>query len=184
MKLKALSLLPLAACAVFGSAAQADVITFRGTVIENTCIPSVNGNGRDATVPLPVVSPSDFPAQTNTTGDTAFTIDLTGCSTAASYPVKAYFYNAEAQAGRLVKGTSVGTGAGWSYQLSASGSTVQLDVGTTPTVIRNAADPGVTITPGSGGVGTINYTVRYYNEVGTVTPGTFDALATYVLYIN
>jgi len=184
MKLKALSLLPLAACAVFGSVAQADVITFRGTVIENTCIPSVNGGARDATVALPVVSPSDFAAPTNTTGDTPFSIALTGCSAAATYSVKAYFWNAQAQAGRLVKGTSVGTGAGWSYQLLASGSTTQLDVGTTATVVPDAADPGVTITPTSGGAGTLNYTVRYYNELGAVTPGTFDAQATYVLYIN
>jgi len=185
MKLKNLALLPLAACAVFGAVAQADTITFRGTVIENTCIPAVNGNGRDAAVVLPIVSTADFPAQGNTTGDTSFSIDLTACSTAATYPVRAYFWNSEAVNGRLVKGTSAGNGDGWSYQLLASGNTNQLDVGTTATVVRDLTDPGVTITPGSGGNGTLNYTVRYYNEVGTtMTPGTFNAVATYVLYIN
>jgi len=185
MKLKNLALLPLAACAVFGSVAQADVITFRGTVLNNTCIPAVNGNGRDNTVALPVVNPADFPAQGDTTGDTSFSIDLTACSDAATNTVRAYFWNAEAVNGRLVKGTSQGTGAGWSYQLLASGNTNQLDVGTTATVVPDLTDPGATIASGSGGNGTLNYTVRYYNEVGTtMTPGTFDALATYVLYIN
>jgi len=182
MKLKNLALLPLAACAVFGSVASAQTVTFRGTVIENTCIPSIGGQ-TNATVTLPIVSPSDFPNQNDFTADeTTFTIDLTNCSTAATYAVKAYFYQANAVNGRLSK-TGGGLGEGWTYQLLSSAGTT-LAAGNNATVIKDANDPGTTIVASGPSTGSIDYRVRYYNETGTLTSGTMDALANYVLYVN
>jgi len=183
MKFKKLALLPLAACAVFSTTAlAADVITFKGKVQGSTCIPKLNGGAASGDVKLPDVIQSMFPSTGNTTGVKNFTIDLSDCKDAAGTIVKAYFYQAAANAaGRLTKNS--GTGSGWTYQIlaGASGNNA-IKVGTSgSSLIVDPNDPGATPT---GGNGQLKYRVRYYNEGTPITNGTMEAKATYVLYTN
>jgi len=189
MKRKHLALLPLAIGMLFGAAAQAQQqqITFEGRVITQTCVPSVGGGGSNGTVTLPLISANLLPNIGSTAGLTPFSISLSGCDDSATYTMKAYFWQAGAQGGRLARnpGAAGGNGGGWVYELLNEAGTDQVIVGTTATVIpaNNANDPGVNIVQGGGGAAQLNYNVRYYRTAG-VQPGTMNATATYVLYAN
>lgn len=59
------------------------LITITGKVTDTTCLINGKENG-DLTVPLPPVSTKALAAQGATTGDTAFTIELSGCQSATN----------------------------------------------------------------------------------------------------
>jgi len=186
MKRKHLALLPLAIGTLFGAAAQAQQsITFEGRVIDNTCIPSVEGGGTSGTVSLPLISSNLLPGQGSVAGMKQFTIGLTGCNDSANNTIKAYFWQTGAQGGRLIKNS--GGGNGWQYEILNAAGTDQVVVGTSATVVEanNANDPGALISAGGGGTGTLTYNVRYYRSItGALTLGDLNATATYVLYAN
>jgi len=186
MKRKHLALLPLAIGMVFGAAAQAETINFQGTVINNTCVPNVENTGSpDGAVTLPLISSNLLPINGSVAGMTPFTIGLTGCDT-TPHTIKAYFWQPNAQQGRLVKnpGAAGGTGAGWQYEILNAAGTNQILVGQNATVVEanNADDPGAAID--ATGSGTLNYNVRYYRVAGAFQTGTLNATATYVLFAN
>jgi len=182
MKLHKLALLPLAACAVFGTVAQADTgdITFKGRVVSTGCTPNIDGQGASGEVKLPSVFASQFANQGDTTGEKPFTIKLTGCT--ANSKVKAYFHQAAANsAGRLTKNR--GAGEGWTYELLPATGSDPLKAGTSLTgFAADGNDVGVTVD--ATGAGNLTYRVRYYNETGTLTSGDMEADATYVLYLD
>jgi len=180
MKRKHLALLPLVIGTVFGAAAQAETITFQGQVIKSTCIPNVGGAGQDGTVQLPLISTNLLPNVGSTAGTTSFDIDLTGCDP-TPHTVKAYFWQSNAVNNRLSRTT--GSGNGWQYELRDKDNNNQILVGNTSTVVvaNNANDPGADVD--SGGNATLTYNVQYYRS-GTVSPGTVNAVANYVIYAN
>jgi len=180
MKLNKLALLPLAACAVFGTAAFADsgTITFKGSVISTGCTPSVDGKGNDGTVELLPVTQSMFPNQGNTTGEKVFKIMLTGCQ-AGGKKVKAQFSQNNPIDGRL---SGTGSGKGWSYQLlAANGNTLTVKPASSG-LVTEVNDAGATID--ASNAGTLEYKVRYYNDGTGITSGDLTALAKYVLYLD
>jgi len=176
---KALTVFPLAAaCAAFGSVAQAQSVTFTGNLLGATCTPSVT-NG---TVTLPnAVLGTDLTGSDSTAKETAFTVSLTGCGTAGSgLKGRIYFWQNGSNGGRLVKNS--GNGSGWQYQLlaGASGNTI-LTVGTGSAVQPNTNDPGVDLTTNQNY--SVTYRVRYYRPgTTTLTPGTLNATANMVFY--
>jgi len=181
MKRKHLALLPLVIGTLFGAAAQAENITFQGTVFKNTCIPDVEGSGVDGVVTLNPITSNLLTNTGNTAGEKKFTISLTQCDTTIPHTIKAYFWQTGAVNGRLIRNS--GNGSGWEYQLLDSASN-PLPVGTTSTVNEalNANDPGAAID--ASGSGTLNYSVRYYRATGVLNVGNLNAIATYVLYAN
>jgi len=186
MKRKHLALLPLAIGMLFGAAAQAQqTITFEGRVIDNTCVPSVEGGGTSGTVALPLITSNLLPGLGSVAGMKQFTIGLTGCSDVANYTMKAYFWQNGSQAGRLIKNS--GSGNGWQYEILNAAGTDLVLAGTNATVVEanNANDPGALISAGGGGTGTLTYNVRYYRSItAPLTLGDLNATATYVLYAN
>jgi len=180
MKRKHLAVLPLALAAAIGSTASAREITFKGTVQDVTCVPTINGGGEDGVVVLPLVTQRMFPEVGNTTGEKIFSIDLTNCAEGAGKKVKAYFWQPQAKDGRLT-GTG-GSGKGWSYQLLTV-TDQPLTVGTNsvlPTV--PGPDQGVDANKGAA---VLTYKVRYYrDDKPGLVKGDMDATATYVLYVN
>jgi len=180
MKLNKLALLPLAACAVFGTATFADTgkITFKGSVISTGCTPSVDGQGNDGTVTLDPVTKSMFPTAGQTTGEKTFKITLTGCQ-AGGKKVKAQFSQDNPTDGRL---TGSGLGKGWSYQLLAANGNELTVKPKGSGLVNETNDAGATID--ASNTGTLTYKVRYYNDGTGITSGDLTALATYVLYLD
>jgi len=181
MKLHKLALLPLAACAVFGTAAQADSgdITFKGKVVSTGCTPKVDGGDKNGTVTLPDVTESMFAAD-NTAGEKTFKINLEGCSVTGK-KVKAFFWNATyaTSNGRL---DGPGTGDGWTYQLRDSASNILTVASSGTAVPAGNADVGATVDASGNAV--LNYSVRYYKEQTPLTSGDKTAVATYVVYLD
>jgi len=181
MKLHKLALLPLAACAMFGTAAQADTgdITFKGRVVSTGCTPKVDGVDKNGTVTLPNVTEGMFAAD-NTAGEKTFTINLEGCSVTGK-KVKAFFWNATLATtdGRL---DGTGTGHGWTYQLRDSASNILTVANSGATVPASNADVGTNIDGNGNAV--LNYSVRYYKEQTPLVSGDKTAIATYVVYLD
>jgi len=177
-----LAVLPLAAaCAAFGSAAQAQQVTINGTVENITCTPSVNGGGINGTVTLLAATNQDLPSVGSTAKEQAFTIGLTGCGTGSSLRAKSYFYSTTTGAvsnGKLNL-TTGSTGSGWQYELlsGTSGSNV-LSIGTVAAVTPHVGDSGESINSGSA---TLTYRARYYRS-GTIGEGSGTATVTYAMY--
>jgi len=190
MNHKTLALLPLALCTAFGSVAVAadTEITFKGEVIENTCTPTVNGSGTNTVTLSPIFANHLSGGVGATGGAKTFTINLAGCGTSVSgYTTKAYFYQANAQGGRLSKNAAdPGTGQGWQYEILNAAGDKKVEVGTSATInpANNIDDTGVFI-PATGGNAQLTYTVRYYRHTAApLQPGALDATATYVLFTS
>jgi len=178
---KTLAVLPLAAaCAVFGSVAQAQTITINGNLKGATCTPSVTGGS----VTLPDITlGTDLLTGGSSAKETPFTVSLSGCGAGASgLKGKIYFWQSQAYSSGVLAKTS-GTGSGWSYQFlyGASGNT-PLTVGSNSSVLSNTNDPGVTL--GTAPTYNVTYRVRYY-RLSTNTqlvPGNVGAVANMVFY--
>jgi len=188
MNHKTFALLPLAFCTAFGPAVMAadTDITFKGEVVENTCTPTVNGSA-NGIVALPPISSNLLSGGVGATaGEQTFIIDLAGCSASVNaYTTKAYFYQANAQDGRLNKNAAdQGLGKGWQYEIRNFAGSAQIKVGTIATInlANSQADSGAII-PATGGNAQLRYKVRYYRHTADpLVPGTLDATATYVLF--
>jgi len=74
---QSLALLPLAAaCTMFGSVAQAQLITINGKVTNATCSLSIVGGN---TIQMPTATNDKFPTVGETTGETPFKVSVTNC---------------------------------------------------------------------------------------------------------
>jgi len=166
-------------CAAWGSTAMAQSkVTFTGEVYNNTCAATIN-NSSSATVNLSPVSTSALSSIGSMSLPQFFDIALTGCNAFNGHTVKAYFYQTNAVAGRLVKDTGDSNpGAGWSYQLTDATGNNYFDVGITSTVVPSNVATSTSVSSGSG---TLTYGVRYV-RTGSLTPGKMKATATYVIY--
>jgi len=183
---KTLAVLPLAAaCAAFGSAAQAqNAINIGGEVKNISCTASVVGGN---TVNLPIAQPSDLPSPNSVAHHTPFTIALTGCGTGANGTVaRAMFYNTTAGAvsnGRLNPTFNPTTAGGWQYAFRTvgnAGGNVDVPVRTSDTIVVQTGDSGVPIVNGAAN---LRYAVRYRrNATGPLTPGKGTASVNYVVY--
>jgi len=182
---KTLAVLPLtAACAAFGSAAQAQTLNIGGEVKGISCTASIVGGN---TVNLPIAQPSDLPNGGSTAHQTMFTIALTGCGAGANGTVaRAMFYNITAGAvsnGRLNPTFNPTTAGGWQYafrSVGAGSGNVDVPVRTSDSIVPQTGDLGATI---ANGAVNLNYRVMYRrNNTGALMPGKGTASVNYVLY--
>jgi len=179
---KTLAVLPLAAaCAAFGSAAQAQTLNIGGQVKNISCTASIPGGN---VLNLPIAQPSDLPNPGTLAHLTVFTIALTACDASDNgLLARAMFYNTTAGAvsnGRL-NPTFTGGGAGWQYvfRVGTAGGNSAI-VRTSPTIVVQANDPGATI---ANGAANLRYRVMYRrNDTGPLTAGKGTASVNYVLY--
>lgn len=140
-------------------------ININGAVTGATCTVMVNGAVSPATITLPTVSTTALSAAGVTAGQTAFAINLSGCSSAAT-AASTYFENGPNvnAAGRL---KNTGTGAG-----AATNVDVQLINSDESVIAAGTAAPSSG--PGSASItanaATLNYYARYY-ATAAATPG-------------
>ncbi|UGB45833.1 type 1 fimbrial protein [Frateuria edaphi] len=141
---------PNAAHAVDGT------INFSGTISGSTCTVQVNGAAGPATVTLPTVSTAALSAAGNTAGQTAFAINLSACSGAAT-KASTYFENGPNvnASGRLVN-TAVSPASNVEVQLVNSDNSVITAGSAAPTSGAGVA------TISASKTATLNYFARYY----------------------
>jgi len=172
---KTLALLPLAAaCAAFGTVAQAQV-TFSGAVVSGTCQVAILGGN---TVALTPITSDQFPNVGDAAGLRSFTVRVTGCGNTPGVTAKVHFHApaANVSGGRL-KPTLAN--AGWEFQLYPAVSNSQLNVATNATPVNQTGDAGGSIATGSAD---IVYRVRYRRASANVAFGASSAQASMVLY--
>lgn len=149
-------------------------INFTGSLTDATCLVKVNNTSANGTVGLPAVSKLNLASTGIVAGATAFTLNLSGCTTGKT--VNAYFEagpTVDTVTGNLVNGGSAGnvqvqllTGAGVPIAVGSSGQATTAGIGTT-------ASPSVT-------GGTLNYIAQYY-ATGASTSGSVTTSVTYSL---
>ncbi|ENZ7914521.1 fimbrial protein [Klebsiella aerogenes] len=83
MNIKFIALSVLVVCSTC-NAASSNTVQFRGEVSTQTCSVNINGNEANPVVLLPTVPLSKLATKGATTGDTTFTVNVTGCTTAAN----------------------------------------------------------------------------------------------------
>ncbi|MEH5143182.1 fimbrial protein [Enterobacter cloacae] len=158
------------------NAASTGTITFNGVVTSQTCNATVNGgNSNDGTITLPTVPVSALSTNTATAGQTAFTINVSSCTTTANAnTVKAYFE----------KGANVDTNGrltNTSTSTPASNVVLQLLEGTTPINIGDASQTTGTYVTIANNTATLPYSVRYYANGAAATAGNVSSSVMYSL---
>ena len=174
MKLKQILLAGVAAGAA-NMAMAANVITFEGNILENTCQVEVGGQ-TSPTITLPDVGKNAFAQAGDTAGATPFTVSLTGCTVDPNDSVQVRFI-ANKPAGQYLGIENV---VG-----SATNVVIQLLEG-------DAAGTAITFTNGIGatspqttnaGTASFPLTARYRATAVPVDAGTVTAIANYeVIY--
>jgi major type 1 subunit fimbrin (pilin) len=174
--------------ALVGMAGQASAsdgtITFTGSVDASTCTINTTGTAGSFTVTLPKVSAKVLGAAAETAGDTAFSIQLTGCSdTVGNISTNFEAGSAVDVATGRLNNTAITTPA-TSVQLqllNANGSPIIVGA---PVASQNSL--GVALAsdgaPTPAGVGTLNYVARYY-ATGAATAGAVASQVTYSLVL-
>jgi len=154
-------------------------VTFIGSVAAPTCISSVNGSSTDGTVVLPLVSDRGISSRGARSGETRFTITLTGCGGQTGVKANAHFYSPVHAGGdgRLAKAS--GSGAGWDYELLPADGGKPLVLArssATHTQGENDADTYI-----NGTDATLSYRVRYHRRAEPYRPGSIHTAAIYVV---
>lgn len=165
------TLLSAAMIAGFGIAAVAPqahaadgTININGAVTGSTCVVKVNGAVSPATITLPTVSTTALSAVGATAGQTAFSINLSGCAgTPTATAASTYFENGPNvnAAGRL---KNTGTATNVDVQLVNSDNSV---------ITAGSAAPstGSGVSTISANAATLSYYARYY-ATAAATAGT------------
>ncbi|WP_447752599.1 fimbrial protein [Pseudomonas nicosulfuronedens] len=179
MKLHATALAVAAAFAVPGFAFAANTINFSGEVTDQTCSAVVDGN-TDPTVILDSVPVSALSGTVGkTTGETSFTLQLTGCAapSGAAEHFTTLFQATNATASGNLTNTAAGTGAdGVALQLlnGPAGTPVNLAGGA-------AVEAGDIVLADGQTSASYDYAVQYISEKTVVTPGPVLGSVTYTL---
>ncbi|CAD5109399.1 fimbrial protein [Zestomonas carbonaria] len=178
MKQHAKALAVAAIITVPGIALAANTITFNGEVTDQTCQAVVNGS-TDPTVVLESVPASALNGGVGrTTGETTFTLQLTGCSAPSG---------ADEHFTTLFQATNP-TGSGHLANTAASGATgvalqlLDAPAGNPVNLAGGAAVEAGDIVLADGQTETTyDYAVQYVSEAATVTPGPVLSSVTYTL---
>jgi major type 1 subunit fimbrin (pilin) len=178
MKRHAKSFAIAALIAAPGLASATNTINFSGEVTDQTCSAVVNGN-TDPTVILDSVPVSALTGGTGkTAGETAFSLQLTGC--AAPSGTEEHFTT-------LFQATNATT-AGNLTNTAASGATgvalqlLEAPAGSPVNLAGGAAVAAGDIVLADGQTSTsYDYAVQYISEAATVTPGPVLGSVTYTL---
>lgn len=178
MKKLLLSAVLVATLGAATTASAADgTINFIGAITAKTCTVKLNNGttGGNGSVTLPTVSTGAFSGLASTAGQTAFTINLSSCSTVAT--AATYFEPGATvnSAGRL----NVTTGGATGVDLQ-----LVLGDGATPVVVGASAS-GVGSATISSGSAALTYFVRYYQNSATApTAGAANSSVAYSMIYN
>ncbi|AGI23096.1 fimbrial subunit CupA1 [Pseudomonas sp. ATCC 13867] len=177
MKLHATALAVAAIIVAPGIASASNTINFSGEVTDQTCSAVVDGN-TDPTVILESVPTSAFSGLGSVTGETTFTMQLTGCvaPSGASEHFTTLFQATNASAAGNLTNTAAGGATGVALQLleAPGGSAINLAGGA-------AVEAGDIVLADGETSTTYDYAVQYVAEAATVTPGPVLGSVTYTL---
>jgi len=178
MKLHATALAVAATFAVPGLAFAANTINFSGEVTDQTCSAVVDGN-TDPTVILDSVPVSALNGSVGqTTGETSFTLQLTGCAapSGADEHFTTLFQATNATASGNLTNTATSGATGVALQLldGPAGNPVNLAGGA-------AVAAGDIVLADGETSASYDYAVQYISEATTVTPGPVLGSVTYTL---
>ncbi len=160
------------------NAAGSGSVNFSGKISSSTCNATINYGGTNsgssnATITLPVVQASSLSSPGSNTGETTFTLSISGC--AAQGTVRAYFE----------QGAAVDSGSGRlnNTATTSAASDVQLELldglqNYTPIYIGNINQNNAGFANIAGASITLPYAVRYYST-GTAGAGTVTSSVTY-----
>lgn len=174
MKIKMMTLALIA----FSSTSMADsanTVQFKGEVSTQTCSVNINGDEANPVVLLRTVAATKLATKGATAGETTFTVNVTGCTTAASdTSIKTVFAgNNPTTNGNL---GNTGDATNVSIQLLDSDATTPLSFAVGSTATTSA------MTLATGAVSTSQeLTARYYAENAGVTAGTVNATAQFAI---
>lgn len=156
-------------------AASTNTVQFKGEVSTQTCSVNINGNEANPVILLPTVAASKLSTMGATAGDTSFTVNVTGCTAAASdTAIKTVFAGNNPTAnGNL--GNS-GDAANVSIQLLDSDALTPLSFATGSTVTTSA----MTLATGETSTSQ-NLVARYYAEDTATTAGSVVATAQFAI---
>lgn len=165
----------LAAGLAAGTAAASDgTITFQGVITAATCTVAVNGGTATASITLPTVSSSILAANTESAGDSAFTLELSDCDLDALTDVMPYFEvgpNVDLATGHL---NNTGTATNVQVQLFyGQDASKVVRIGS----LEQLADANANWLADDG---TLTFGARYY-AAGAVVPGSVVTSVTYSL---
>lgn len=172
----------LSAASIAANAASTGTITFNGELTDSTCNVDINGQGADGIVNLPTVSVNQLTAAGETTGRTAFNMNLSDCVVGAQgghSKVSAFFQpgtTVDLATGRLKNTDTAGATQVDLQLLDVSGGYKKINVGNTDQV--NAMEY-LDIDQSTGSV-MLPYAVEYYAN-GQTTPGLVQSSVVYNL---
>lgn len=174
MKIKMMTLALIA----FSSAAMADsanTVQFKGEVSTQTCSVNINGDESHPVVLLRTVAATKLATKGATAEETNFTVNVTGCTTAASdTSIKTVFVGNNATANGNLGNT--GDASNVSTQLLDSDGTTPLNFAAGSSTTTSA------MTLAKGAVSTSqDLTARYYAEDSGVGAGSVNATAQFAI---
>ncbi|MGR7122229.1 fimbrial protein [Klebsiella aerogenes] len=145
-------------------------VSFSGELKGGTCNVSIDGQGPDGTVILPVQTADDANASA-ITGTTPFTIDMTGCS--GNYTgARVNFEAGAGVSGSYVTNTGTATGVDLILSLDSSGA---------PAIIPGSDATQADYSDITSGSASQKFYVSYYTAAGAATAGTVTGSVTYRL---
>ncbi|UAN54653.1 type 1 fimbrial protein (plasmid) [Serratia sp. JSRIV002] len=156
-------------------AASTNTVQFQGEVTTQTCSVNVNGSESNPVVLLPTVAESKLATKGSTTGDTTFTVNVTGCNFSSSdTTIKTVLTaNNPTENGNL---GNAGDATKVSIQLLDSDATTPLSFANGSSVTTS----DMKLVAGASSTSQ-NLIARYYAEDNNVTAGAVIATAQYAI---
>ncbi len=154
----------------------APTITFQGEVTDQTCKATINGES-NSTVLLPTVPSSELAATGKTTGQTPFTISITGCAVSTGdLSIKTKFLGRA-----VVNGNMKNTASGANVAKNVALQLTTDAAGTAPVNLVNVTEvKGLVVKKGETQA-EYTFGVRYIAVDGAATAGKVTSVAEYTL---
>lgn len=151
-------------------------ITFKGKVVDQSCV--VHTDSKAATVTLPSVAKSSLKNQGDTTGMVPFTITLSSCDDSKGNSAKVYFdqsANVNLTTGRLKNAKESGAGGAQNVEVEI------LDTNSTDKInlALDSTGQGTNFTSVSGDT-KLRYFAKYF-ATGEATAGEFETMLNYTI---
>lgn len=169
MKLSKIKLAMVASTLLLTSGAYAETINFTGTIVDSSCVATVDSSG-SSSVALGKVSKSSLATSGATAAPTPFTISVTGCTASASVAIK---FDGTPVTGNnallaLTQETGVATNVGIGIFNNTSTNSSQISL----------YDASATQTTDTTGAASFPFVAKYV-AVGTATAGSANSSATF-----
>lgn len=170
----AMSVVAVMAAISGAQAASTGTITFNGELTANTCDVSIEGQGADAVVTLPILGINQLPAASRTAGSTRFNMELTECvgTKASAFFEAGTTVLATGRLSNLETGTTAATEVELQLRDGSHAAQNVINVGSSSQVTDT------TYVDISTGTATLPYLVEYY-ATGATTAGLVSSNVVY-----